>query len=143
MKLTTKGNYAIASLLDLAVHSNGGHINLHEIAERLALSENYLRQLFMELRKKGIVDSVRGVGGGYYLAQEPSFIKILDVIEAVEGDIYVVPCLDDECDEGCYRETICGVKPLWAVLNESVREKLSSLTLQELIDEYYMEEGAD
>lgn len=136
MKLTTKGNYAIAAILDLAINSKKGHISLKEIANRLELSENYLRQLFMELRKKEIVDSVRGVGGGYFLSHHPSEISLLDIIEAVEGEVFIVPCLDEECNEDCVRSSECIAKDLWAKLNDSVKEKMSNYTLEELMNEY-------
>ncbi len=137
MKLTTKGNYAIAAILDLAVNSDRGHVSLKEIATRQGLSENYLRQLFMQMRQSDIVDSVRGVGGGYYLKRKASQINLLNIIEAVEGDIYVVPCLDDECSEECYRYNSCSARHVWVTLNDSIRESLESYTLQELIDDYY------
>lgn len=136
MKLTTKGNYAIAAMLDLAINSKERHISLSAIAGRLDLSENYLRQLFMDMRKKGLIDSVRGVGGGYLLNVHPNQISILDIIEAVEGDIFIVKCLDSECVEECDRISQCSTRTIWGRLNESIRTKLKNLTLQELIDEY-------
>lgn len=135
MKLTTKGNYAIAAMLDLAIHSKGGHISLREIASRLDLSENYLRQLFMDMRKVGLIDSIRGVGGGYFLSVHPEQISILEIIEAVEGEIFIVKCLDESHEE-CDRLSQCSTRTIWDRLNESIRVKLKNLTLQKLIDEY-------
>jgi len=136
MKLTTKGNYAISAILDLSINSNGGHISLKEIASRLDLSENYLRQLFMDMRKVGLIDSVRGVGGGYFLNIHPEQISVLQIIEAVEGDIIIVKCLEGECEDECDRIAQCSTRTIWGRLNESIRTKLKNLTLQELIDEY-------
>lgn len=136
MKLTTKGNYAISAILDLGINSQGGHISLREIASRLDLSENYLRQLFMDMRKAGLIDSVRGVGGGYFLSVHPEQISILAIIEAVEGNIVIVKCLDGECEDECDRISQCSTRTTWERLNESIRTKLKNLTLQELIDEY-------
>lgn len=136
MKLTTKGNYAISAILDLAINSKGEHISLSQIAARLDLSENYLRQLFMDMRKAGLIDSVRGVAGGYFLSIHPEQISILNIIEAVEGDIYIVKCLDSECIDECDRIAQCSTRTIWERLNESIRSKLEVLTLQELIDEY-------
>jgi len=134
MKLTTKGNYAIVAILDLAMNSKGGHISLREIASRLGLSENYLRQLFMDMRKAGLIDSVRGVGGGYFLKIHPKQISILDIIEAVEGNIFIVKCLSGKAE--CDRLTGCTTRTVWNRLNEAIRDKLKNLILQELIDEY-------
>jgi Rrf2 family protein len=121
-------------MLDLAMNSKGGHISLREIASRLKLSENYLRQLFMDMRKAGLIDSVRGVGGGYFLNAHPTQISILDIIEAVEGDIFIVKCLSGNVE--CDRLTGCTTRTIWDRLNEAIRDKLNNLTLQELIDEY-------
>jgi len=139
MKLTTKGNYALSALLDLTVHTEDKHISLREISERLDLSENYLRQLFMEMKHSGLVDSIRGVGGGYFLAKRPEEIKILDIIEAVEGKICVVPCLDGECQAICPRYEYCSARNVWDSMNISIKEGLATITLRTLTDEYYRE----
>jgi Rrf2 family iron-sulfur cluster assembly transcriptional regulator len=136
MKLTTRGNYAIAAMLYLAVNEEKKHIALREIATQLDLSENYLRQLFMELRQQNLVCSLRGVGGGYYLSLDPLDISVLSIVEAVEGQVFVVPCLDDECSDECNRQQKCSARIIWDKLNVSIKDKLSKLSLQELINEY-------
>jgi Rrf2 family iron-sulfur cluster assembly transcriptional regulator len=84
MKLSTKGRYALIALVDLAQESNGGRVSLGEISERQSISLAYLEQLFVKLRRAGIVESVRGPGGGYKLAQDPDAIRITTVLEAVD-----------------------------------------------------------
>ena len=83
MRLTTKGRYAVTAILDLALHDADAPITLSEISERQGLSLSYLEQLFASLRKRGLVSSVRGPGGGYRLARPASQISVADVITAV------------------------------------------------------------
>ena len=87
MKLSTKGRYAMIALVDLALEGGKGLISLSEISERQDISLNYLEQLFLKLRRADIVTSVRGPGGGYKLALDPSKIRISDVLEAVDEDM--------------------------------------------------------
>lgn len=84
MKLSTKGRYALIALVDLAQESKGGLVNLGEISERQSISLAYLEQLFVKLRRAGIVESVRGPGGGYKLALDPDAIRITAVLSAVD-----------------------------------------------------------
>lgn len=139
MKLTTKGNYAISALMELVKENNRQHMSLKVIADRLDLSENYLRQLFMQLRKAGIVQSVRGVGGGYFLAKSLDDVSVLDVIVAVEGEINVVPCLGEEKGADCERMDICSARNVWMKLNNHVMSNLESLSLANLISEFDLE----
>ena len=83
MKLSTKGRYAIIALTDLAIAKPDHLTSLAEIAERQDISLAYLEQLFVRLRRAGLVDSVRGPGGGYKLARAPETIRIAEVLEAV------------------------------------------------------------
>ena len=83
MKLSTKGRYAVMAMVDIGTNGAGRAISLAEIAERQDISQEYLEQLFVKLRKAGLVQSARGPGGGYRLARSPSDIAIFDVISAV------------------------------------------------------------
>lgn len=90
MKLSTKGRYAMVAMVDLALlqrRAEGRHISLAEIAKRQDVSQAYLEQLFVKLRRAGLVESVRGPGGGYRLAQPPEEIRVSDVLEAVEETV--------------------------------------------------------
>lgn len=84
MKLSTKGRYALIALVDLAQESKGGRVSLGEISERQSISLAYLEQLFVKLRRAGVVESVRGPGGGYKLAQDPDAIRITTILAAVD-----------------------------------------------------------
>ena len=87
MKLSTKGRYAMVALADLALAGGDGRVSLAEIARRQDISLPYLEQLFVKLRRAGLVQSVRGPGGGYRLARSPDAIRVSDILEAVEETV--------------------------------------------------------
>ncbi|PVH27952.1 Rrf2 family transcriptional regulator [Pararhodobacter oceanensis] len=90
MKLSTKGRYAMVAMVDLAIltrRTPNKHVSLAEIARRQDVSQAYLEQLFVKLRRAGLVESVRGPGGGYRLAREPEDIRTDEVLEAVEETV--------------------------------------------------------
>lgn len=87
MKLSTKGRYAMVALADLAIAGDGGLTSLADISERQDISLPYLEQLFVKLRRAGLVESVRGPGGGYRLARDPSEIRVSEVLQAVDETV--------------------------------------------------------
>lgn len=87
MKLSTKGRYAMVALADLALHAGAGRVSLAEISRRQDISLPYLEQLFVRLRRSGLVESVRGPGGGYRLARSPDAIRVSEILEAVEETV--------------------------------------------------------
>ena len=87
MKLSTKGRYAMVALSDLALHGQGGLVPLSELSKRQDISLPYLEQLFVKLRRAGLVDSVRGPGGGYRLARAASEIRVSEVLGAVDETV--------------------------------------------------------
>ena len=87
MRLTTKGRFAVTALLDMTIHAGEGPVSLSEIAERQSISVAYLEQLFGKLRRAGLVVSIRGPGGGYRLARQPSEISAGDIVEVVEDNL--------------------------------------------------------
>jgi Rrf2 family iron-sulfur cluster assembly transcriptional regulator len=87
MKLSTKGRYAMVALTDLAAMPAGSVVSLSDLSTRQKISLTYLEQLFVRLRRAGLVESVRGPGGGYMLAKPPSEIRVSDVLEAVDETV--------------------------------------------------------
>ncbi|ATG35611.1 MULTISPECIES: Rrf2 family transcriptional regulator [Phaeobacter] len=87
MKLSTKGRYAMVALADIALQPEGSLVVLGDISKRQDISLPYLEQLFVKLRRSGLVVSVRGPGGGYRLAQPPSDIRVVDVLSAVDETV--------------------------------------------------------
>ena len=87
MKLNTQGRYALIALVDLSIRRNKKNISLSEISERQNISLPYLEQLFLKLRKAGIVKSYRGASGGYAVAKSPDLLRITDILKAVDQDL--------------------------------------------------------
>jgi Rrf2 family iron-sulfur cluster assembly transcriptional regulator len=132
MRLTTKGRYAVTAMLDLAIHCNQGPITLADISQRQGISLSYLEQLFSRLRKKGLVDSARGPGGGYRLSRGADAIAIADVIAAVDETVDATRCHGmKNCQE---EDQTCLTHQLWFDLSSQIREFLSNITLAQVID---------
>ncbi|MEL1135672.1 Rrf2 family transcriptional regulator [Desulfitobacterium sp. THU1] len=134
MKISTKGRYGLRALLDLAVHSQGEHVPLSNIAERQTISENYLEQVFSSLRKAGIIKSVKGAQGGYILADKASDIRVGTILRVLEGDLSVA---NEELnhDSGASIQECIQIK-VWDQMTERVNEFVDSITLEDLVQEY-------
>ncbi len=139
MKLTTKGRYAVTAMLDLAIHDASGPVALADIAQRQGISLSYLEQLFARLRKRGLVRSVRGPGGGYQLGREASDIAVSDVIWAVDEMVDATRCAGRE---NCQGEERCLTHDLWNDLSQQIREFLSGIDLAELVERRRVREVA-
>ena len=130
MRLTTKGRYAVTAMLDLALHATSGPVSLADISERQGISISYLEQLFAKLRRRALVVSVRGPGGGYQLAGEASAIHVASVIDAVDESVDATRCgRQGDCQEG---ET-CLTHHLWMDLSDQIHEFLSGISLGDLV----------
>lgn len=140
MKLTTKGRYAVTAMLDLALHAEEGAVSLSDIASRQDISLSYLEQLFGRLRRAGLVQSMRGPGGGYNLAKAPTAIAVSDVIEAVDESVDSTRC-GGTAD--CQNHERCLTHGLWADLSVRIHEFLSGVNLQELISRGGVQEVAE
>ncbi len=132
MRLSTVGRYALRAMVDLACHATEGPVPRYEIAARQEVSEQYLAQLFLKLKHAGLVESVRGPGGGYLLAAAPDEITAGDVLRAVEETLAPVFCVADDEDAVCHRADGCPTHWLWQRLGAAIRLTLDSVTLAEL-----------
>ena len=132
MKISTKGRYALRALVELAEYSKKikKHVPLKELAKRQDMSEKYLENIFTSLKNNGIVNSLRGAGGGYYLSKEPDKITALDVINAIEGPISVVDCCTSK--KFCNNSNKCKTIKLWEKINTKVVEELKKTVLTDL-----------
>lgn len=137
MKISTKGRYSVTALYELALRYGQGPVSLKSVAKSQGLSENYLEQLMVPLRRAGLVKSIRGAQGGYVLAQEPAKITIGSIITTVEGPIAVVDCLladAEAADQPCARACDCVTRGIWEQVCDSISNVLNSITLQTLLD---------
>lgn len=134
MKLSTKGRYAVMAMADLAQHSNGRPVALAEVAVRQEISLSYLEQLFGRLRRGGLVNSVRGPGGGYMLARDPEQMRIADIILAVDEPIKATRCTPGS-PNGCHSHRgRCLTHDLWEELGNQIYLYLSSVTLADVCE---------
>src|SRR5471032_2439641 len=125
MRLTTKGRFAVTAMLDLAMRSNGGPVTLAGISERQSISLYYLEQLFGKLRRRNLVDSVRGPGGGYCLAHPINEITVADIVVAVDEPLDATQCAGGH---NCHDEHTCMTHDLWEGLNQTIHGYLASVT---------------
>ena len=130
MKLTTKGRYAVTAMLDLAIHASDKPISLADIAERQVISLSYLEQLFSKLRRQGLVQSVRGPGGGYCLSRGAESIFVAQVIEAVNEAVDATGCRGTE---NCQAGSRCLTHDLWTDLSDQIHSFLNSISLASLV----------
>jgi Rrf2 family iron-sulfur cluster assembly transcriptional regulator len=132
MRLTTKGRFAVTAMIDVAMHGARGPVTLAGISERQGISLSYLEQLFGKLRRHGMVDSVRGPGGGYNLARAAETMTIADIILAVDEPIDATQCGGRE---NCHDDRRCMTHELWAGLNAHIFSYLRSVTVADLVRE--------
>ena len=133
MRLSTRGRYALRAMIDLALHADEEPIPRSDIAERQEVSAHYIEQLFVKLRRAGLIESVKGPGGGYILAKSADQIRAGDIIRTVEGPIALVHCVAPQQEEAtCHRVDSCVTHLLWQRLSDKVAEVLDSVTLKDL-----------
>ncbi len=132
MKLTTKGRFAVTAMLDLAMQHSSDPVTLAEISQRQKISLSYLEQLFSKLRRRALVNSVRGPGGGYRLAKDMGRVSVADIIVAVDEPIDSTRCGGKE---NCHDDKKCITHDLWAKLNEHIFDYLGAVTLKQLVDD--------
>ena len=112
---------------------------IRDISESQHISEKYISRLIIELRKAGMVKSIRGSKGGYRISREPKEITLLDVVEVMEGPVSIVDCVSAR--DCCPRIASCVTREIWTELNNQIREALQKITLQEIIDRYRAKSG--
>ena len=132
MKLTTKGRFAVTAMADLAMQPGSGPVTLSEISARQRISLSYLEQLFGKLRRRALVDSMRGPGGGYRLAKNMAQISIADIVLAVDESLDATQCGGME---NCHDDQKCITHDLWTRLNDHILGFLAASSLKQLVDD--------
>ena len=137
MKLSTKGRYGLRAFIDLAVYGEEEPVSLTSIAARQEISLNYLEQLMAKLKKAKLVESVRGVNGGYRLAKPAEEISVGDVLRALEGDLTPVECagLGEGTESHCNGSGTCVSRIVWKRINDSINNTVDSIFIGELVKE--------
>lgn len=132
MKLTSKGRYAVMAMADLARNGAGRPVSISDVGLRQAISVSFLEQIFNMLRRAGMVESVRGPGGGYRLALDPFEVRISDIMFAVEEQVRTTRC-EGRPGVGCTCSGPCLTHDLWEALGAHIASFLSSVTLGDVV----------
>lgn len=134
MKLSTKGRYGLRAFIDLAACNGGAPVSISSISARQDISERYLEQLMAKLKKAGLVRSVRGAGGGYVTAKDPSEVSVGDVLRALEGSLEPVVCAAYQEEGACAVKDSCVTKYVWKQINDSVIKTVDSMMIDTLVE---------
>ncbi|GIW39300.1 MAG: RrF2 family transcriptional regulator [Meiothermus ruber] len=132
MWVSTKAQYGLRALVEIGLRQAQA-VPLKDVAEAQGISQHYLEQIAAQLRRAGFIRSVRGARGGYKLGRPSEKINALEVVEALEGSLAPVVCLDDP--ESCWQTGHCSTENLWKRVDEAMREVLRNTTLKDLIEE--------
>lgn len=133
MKITTRGRYAVMALVSLSASSRGNPVALKDIAREEEIPEAYLQQLFSRLRKRNLVKSIRGPGGGFLLARHPSQITIGEIIRSAEGRDGTIGCR--RSGRTCGKIERCKTQGMWDALDSRMEEFLDSISIEDLFRE--------
>jgi Rrf2 family protein len=132
MRASAKTRYAMEAMVDMAMQAGGRPVALKAIARRQEISQNYLEQIFMQLRAAGFVRSVRGARGGFELVRSPSEIRMAEIAAVFEGPIDLIGCASDA--GSCSRSVSCAVRQVWVEVGKCMKKALDSVTLQDVAD---------
>ena len=132
VELTTKGRYAVMAMADLAKHGEAAAMPLSAIAERQHLSIAYLEQIFLKLRRAGLVESERGRSGGYRLARSPAEVTVAEIMRAVQEETRMTRCSGED-GPGCIGEHRCLTHDLWHALGTRIYDFLAHITLEDVL----------
>lgn len=134
MMVSTKGRYALRVMIELAARTGEGWVSLKDVAQRQQISEKYLEAIMKSLVKAGLVEGLRGKGGGYQLALSSQECTVAAILRAAEGSLAPVACqgIEGMC---CPRQDHCATLPVWKGLEELVNQYLEGITLEELVQQ--------
>jgi Rrf2 family transcriptional regulator, cysteine metabolism repressor len=132
VKISTKGRYGLRALIDLAINMDSENVSIKAISERQNISERYLEQIFSLLRKAGIILGRKGAQGGYILGKNISELTIIEILKVLEGDSIFIDINEKEENE---LEDFIN-KNLWKDINVIIKDYFTSITLEDLVDNY-------
>jgi Rrf2 family protein len=131
--ISTKGDYGMRAAIDLARNYDFGEpVQVKDIADRQDIPKDYLSLIMVDLRKGGVVESVRGPRGGYRLSRSPANISMGEILEILEGPIQLLDCTSDATTHQCSQQSGCNMRNVWTYLTETIGKVLRETTLQQL-----------
>jgi Rrf2 family protein len=131
MRITYKGDYALKTILDLALHYGNSPVTISDLAERADIPIKFLEQILLDLKRGGFVESRRGKVGGYLLAKQPSRIKVGDVIRFIDGPIEPIACVDKKY-HGCNDIYKCIFRNIWEEVAKNTAKVIDNITFEDL-----------
>lgn len=137
MKFSTRSRYGINAMFELARRFGEGPASVKDISESQQIPEAYLEQLFMPLKKAGLIVAARGAQGGYTLASDPTEISVGAILRTLEGPLAPTDCLDED-GGGCERGSACPGRIIWEKIYGSINGVIDSLTLADILGEYQL-----
>lgn len=132
LQLTARGNYGILALFYIAQHVRGQFVSIEEISEQSRIPKPYLGKILQDLSRGGILLSRRGSGGGFTLARSPESISLREVIEVIEGKIYLVSCQMNAAQ--CGQADICPISPIWGEVQKFIMGIIANITLDDILN---------
>ena len=142
MKISTKGQYALRMMLDLAMHNSGEYITIKSIAMRQSLPEKYLEQIMTVLSRASYVKSIRGSKGGYRLADDARKYTVGMILRTIEGSLAPVACLAEDMDPNSQNANSVTYQ-VWEELNDAINNVVDRITLEELVQRQMAKNGYD
>lgn len=135
MKLSAKVEYGVRAMAVLSIYYQEGPLPLREIAEQEKISLKFLEQIFPDLKRADLIQSIRGSRGGYILSRPPAEINVGDIVRAVEGPITPVDCLSEfDSESCCHRKDACLTRQVWEKLRDRINDVLDEVSLDELVE---------
>ena len=131
MKISTKGRYALSFMLDLLEHTGTGPVSIKDISHRQDISEKYLEHIAGYLLRSGMIQSVRGSGGGYLLRKSGDDCTVGEILRVMEGDLAIAPCMEENGSE-CRRKDKCKNVILWQKIDMAVHSVIDNITLSDM-----------
>lgn len=131
MKISTRGRYALIFMVNIITKEGQQPVSIKEVAKKHEVSDKYLEQLVTPLVKSGLVQSVRGVNGGYFLKRRPEDYTVGEILRVVEGDLAPAPCVEKNALP-CKRRNACANVILWEKLNDAINSVVDNITLADM-----------
>lgn len=137
MKLSTKSEYGLRAMLNIAMNGSGGATSILDISKEEGISVAYLEQLLNKLRREGLIESIRGPKGGYVISKDTDEITVGNIVKTLEGSLYTVHCVSTQkgAHDACKKSKGCVPKLVWLKLAKTIGDCLESITLKDLCAE--------
>lgn len=135
MKISKKGEYAVKAMVELAINFDKGEpvTLINDLAKRKGIPQKYLEQILLGLKRAGLLDAKRGVGGGYSLSQPPNNISLGQIIRAIEGPLAPMSCASISAHISCPDESLCGLNSVMLEVRDAISDIIDNTSLKDLV----------